>query len=143
MIDFYDVMPSIEFVVTFDQLCEIDSKKSPGDLLDVIQDLVLVINGCFVLLEQKSPLIEAIMERLPEGEGLYPKDQITNLDPKFWHAELIREKLFLLRHRRGAARSASPRRTRGKRLRPRGSTRRRPDAAVCRPRAGTRSPARG
>lgn len=42
-----------------------------------------------------KPLIDAIMARLPVGEGMYPKDQITNVDRKFWHAELIREKLFL------------------------------------------------
>lgn len=43
-----------------------------------------------------KPLIDGIIERLPEGPPLYPTNQITNLDPKFWHAELIREKLFLV-----------------------------------------------
>lgn len=42
-----------------------------------------------------KPLVHAILDRLPEGDPMYPKGQVTNLDPKFWHAELIREKLFL------------------------------------------------
>lgn len=40
-------------------------------------------------------LLQKITDRLPEGESLYPEGQITNVDEKFWHAELIREKLFM------------------------------------------------
>ncbi len=40
-------------------------------------------------------LTKLILERLPEGEPLYPPDQITNLDNKTWYAELIREKVFM------------------------------------------------
>lgn len=42
-----------------------------------------------------EPLIEKVFELLPEGEPLYPADQLTNVDKKFWIAEIIREKIFL------------------------------------------------
>jgi GTP-binding protein Era len=43
-------------------------------------------------------LLKEIYARLPEGEPLYPEHQITNVDNKFWYAELIREKIFLQLH---------------------------------------------
>jgi GTP-binding protein Era len=42
-----------------------------------------------------KPLVDKIFELLPEGEPLYPDDQLTNMDKEFWIAELIREKIFL------------------------------------------------
>ena len=42
-----------------------------------------------------QPLVDKVFELLPEGEPLYPPDQLTNIDKKFWIAELIREKIFL------------------------------------------------
>lgn len=39
-------------------------------------------------------LIELIFDYLKEGEPLYPPDQITNIDTKFFIEELIREKIF-------------------------------------------------
>ncbi|MCX6782080.1 MAG: GTPase Era [Candidatus Magasanikbacteria bacterium] len=41
-----------------------------------------------------EPLREKVFELLPFGEPLYPPDQLTNTDPKFWVSELIREKIF-------------------------------------------------
>ena len=43
-------------------------------------------------------LINIIFEYLPEGEAYYPKHQLTNVENKFWFAELIREKLFTQLH---------------------------------------------
>ncbi|HBP00092.1 MAG: GTPase Era [Candidatus Uhrbacteria bacterium GW2011_GWF2_41_16] len=40
-------------------------------------------------------LIQAIFDRLPEGEPYYPPGQLTNMPNEEWLAELIREKLFL------------------------------------------------
>lgn len=40
-------------------------------------------------------LIDAAMERLPEGEPVYPEFQYTNMETRAWIAELIREKLFI------------------------------------------------
>lgn len=43
-------------------------------------------------------LVAETLARLPEGEALYPEHQITNVDNRFWYAELIREKIFLKLH---------------------------------------------
>lgn len=42
-----------------------------------------------------EPLRDKVFELLPEGEPFYPPEQITNVDPKFWVAEIVREKIFL------------------------------------------------
>lgn len=42
-----------------------------------------------------QPLIDKIFELLPEGEPLYPDNQLTNVNKDFWIAEIIREKIFL------------------------------------------------
>lgn len=39
-------------------------------------------------------LLRAIREALPEGEAMYPEDQLTDRDERFFAAELVREKLF-------------------------------------------------
>lgn len=41
-----------------------------------------------------QPLKDKIYELLPEGEAIYPPNQLTNIDEKFWVAEIIREKIF-------------------------------------------------
>lgn len=41
-----------------------------------------------------QPLRDKVMELLPEGEPMYPVEQLTNLDHHFWIAEIIREKVF-------------------------------------------------
>ncbi len=43
-------------------------------------------------------LLDAIFAVLPEGVPLYPDDQITNVENKFWLEELIREKVFMGLH---------------------------------------------
>ncbi len=42
-----------------------------------------------------QPLKEKVFDLLPEGEPLYPPNQLTNTDERFWIAEIIREKIFL------------------------------------------------
>jgi GTP-binding protein Era len=39
-------------------------------------------------------LVEAIVERLPEGPRLYPEDTVTDVPEAFWVAELVREQLL-------------------------------------------------
>jgi GTPase len=41
-----------------------------------------------------APLKEKVIELLPEGEMMYPEDQLTNITNTFWIAEIIREKIF-------------------------------------------------
>lgn len=40
-------------------------------------------------------LINIIFDNLPEQERFYPEGQFTNVENKFWFAELIREKAFI------------------------------------------------
>jgi len=40
-------------------------------------------------------LVDAVFEILPESEPLYPADQITNVENKFWVEEMIREKVYM------------------------------------------------
>lgn len=42
-----------------------------------------------------QPLRDKVFELLPEGEPVYPPEQITNIDKNFWVAEIIREKVLL------------------------------------------------
>jgi len=41
-------------------------------------------------------LLRVLRERLPEGEAVYPDDQLTDRDERFFAAELLREKIFRL-----------------------------------------------
>ena len=41
-----------------------------------------------------QPLRDKVFELLPVAEPTYPPSQLTNMDEKFWVAELIREKIF-------------------------------------------------
>jgi len=41
-----------------------------------------------------QPLKQKVMDLLPEGELMYPENQLTNIDNYFWIAEIIREKIF-------------------------------------------------
>lgn len=41
-----------------------------------------------------QPLKEKVMSLLPEGEHLYPEEQLTNVHKEFWISEIIREKIF-------------------------------------------------
>lgn len=43
-------------------------------------------------------LLKIIQENLPEGPEYYPKDQLTDRPERFFTAEIIREKIFLLYH---------------------------------------------
>ena len=39
-------------------------------------------------------LVDAIVERLPEGPQFYPDDMVTDVPEAFWVAELVREQLL-------------------------------------------------
>lgn len=47
--------------------------------------------------EEKNlgPLVDTILDLLPEGEALYPEGQFSDLPHELWLAEIIREKIFL------------------------------------------------
>jgi GTP-binding protein Era len=44
--------------------------------------------------EGVAALVEAIVDRMPEGPQLYPPDMVTDVPDAFWVAELVREQLL-------------------------------------------------
>jgi GTP-binding protein Era len=44
--------------------------------------------------EGVAELVEAVVERMPEGPRLYPEDMVTDVPEAFWVAELVREQLL-------------------------------------------------
>ncbi len=48
--------------------------------------------------ENLEPLLEEIRKRLPEGPEFYPRGQLTDRDPRFQAAEIVREKLIHALH---------------------------------------------
>jgi GTPase len=76
---------------------KIDLERKPyldfyRDLADEFDEIVEVsaLRGTHT-----KQLVEKIFDVLPEGEFMYPEDQLTSMPNKTWLAELIREKLFL------------------------------------------------
>lgn len=55
-------------------------------------------DGVFLLSALRArhiqPLRQKVMEFMPEGDELYPNQQLTNVGHYFWIAEIIREKVF-------------------------------------------------
>ena len=45
-----------------------------------------------------AELVEAIVDRMPEGPLLYPADMVTDVPEAFWVAELVREQLLAVTH---------------------------------------------
>lgn len=45
-----------------------------------------------------KPLLDKLIEALPEGEPYYPEFQMTDMESKKWIEELIREKVFIQMH---------------------------------------------
>ncbi|MDD2757750.1 MAG: GTPase Era [Patescibacteria group bacterium] len=76
-----------------------DLPKAEKEFLDDYRALAEDFSAVFELSalhnRHVQPLRDKVFELLPAGEPLYPPDQLTNSDPKFWVAEIIREKIFL------------------------------------------------
>lgn len=66
----------------------LDDYKALGDQFTAVFELSAEQN------KDVQPLRNKVFELLPEGEPTYPPAQLTNMDKKFWVAELIREKIF-------------------------------------------------
>jgi GTP-binding protein Era len=70
----------------------IASQLAAADDLDLAEYFpVSAISGDGV-----ETLIDAIVDRLPEGPRLYPEDMVTDVPEAFWVAELVREQLLSL-----------------------------------------------
>ncbi len=76
-----------------------DLRREDKEFLEDYQALAPDFDSVFELSALHNrhikPLLDKVFELLPVGEPLYPPDQVTNIDQKFWIAELIREKIFL------------------------------------------------
>ncbi|MEK7131782.1 MAG: GTPase Era [Patescibacteria group bacterium] len=66
----------------------LDDYKALGDQFTTVFELSAEEN------RDVQPLRDKVFELLPKGEPTYPPTQLTNMDEKFWVAELIREKIF-------------------------------------------------
>lgn len=67
----------------------LEDYKALGEDFDAVVELSALRN------RHVEPLRQKVFELLPAGEPLYPPEQLTNVDEKFWVAEIIREKIFL------------------------------------------------
>lgn len=76
-----------------------DIQEKEKEFLEDYQALSDEFDSTFELSALKNrhiqPLVEKVFELLPEGEPLYPENQLTNVDRNFWISEIIREKIFL------------------------------------------------
>lgn len=76
---------------------DLPEKEKPylEDYRNLAEDFNAVFELSALLHRHVEPLKEKVFELLPAGEPYYPEGQLTNIDPKFWVAEIIREKIFL------------------------------------------------
>ena len=79
---------------------KVDTVKHSAQLLPYLERLSQTRNfAAIVPVSAKSgkniaALMKALRDALPEGEAIYPPDQLTDRDERFFAAELLREKLF-------------------------------------------------
>ena len=85
-------MPKI-LVINKSDLPE-EERKHEEEYKNWAEDFKTVLNLSALRGSHIQPLRDKVMSLLPEGEKLYPADQLTNLDHYFWVAEIIREKVF-------------------------------------------------
>jgi GTPase len=80
--------------------CDLPERKRPfrheyerfADKMDAVFD-VSALHGTNL-----KPLINRLLDVLPEGEPYYPEFQFTDMETKKWIEELIREKIFIQMH---------------------------------------------
>lgn len=76
-----------------------DLPEKEKEFIEDYRDLSPNFTATFELSALKArhvePFIDKVLELLPVGEPLYPPHQFTNIDNKFWAAEVIREKILL------------------------------------------------
>jgi GTPase len=80
---------------------KVDRVRDKKNLLPVMQELADIFPGREILpLSALSGdgclrLLHKVIPFLPEGDALYPEDQISTLPMRFMAAEILREKLFM------------------------------------------------
>lgn len=76
---------------------DLSTKEKPflEDYKNMTDDFDAIFEASALLGQHIEPIRQKVMELLPIGEAYYPEGQITNIEPEFWIAEIIREKIFL------------------------------------------------
>jgi GTPase len=80
---------------------KLDAVKRQSDLIPYLdrlaktRDFVAVVPVSAKTGRNLPELLRALGEALPEGESIYPEDQLTDRDERFFAAEALREQLFL------------------------------------------------
>lgn len=85
-------MPKI-LVINKSDLPE-EERKHEEEYKNWAEDFDVVMSLSALRGSHVQPLRDKVMSLLPEGDKLYPDEQLTNLDHFFWIAEIIREKVF-------------------------------------------------
>lgn len=79
---------------------KVDNMENKGELLPFIQNIAAEREFTAIVPvsakhdKQLDTLLEAIRPFLPEGEKIYPDDEITDRNERFLAAEIVREKVF-------------------------------------------------
>lgn len=79
---------------------KVDNMEDKGELLPFIQNIAAEREFTAIVPvsakhdKQLDTLLEAIRPFLPEGEKIYPDDEITDRNERFLAAEIVREKVF-------------------------------------------------
>jgi GTP-binding protein Era len=79
---------------------KIDLLKSPSALIPYLdrlsksREFAAIVPVSAKTGKNIPALLEALREGLPEAEAMYPPDQLTDRDERFFAAELLREKIF-------------------------------------------------
>jgi GTPase len=77
-----------------------DNLQDKGELLPFMQEIskerefVAIVPVSAKHDKQLDTLLEAVRPYLPEGEKIYPEDEITDRNERFLAAEIVREKVF-------------------------------------------------
>ncbi len=79
---------------------KVDNMADKGELLPFMQDIAKEREFTAIVPvsakhdKQLDTLLDAIRPYLPEGEKIYPEDEITDRNERFLAAEIVREKVF-------------------------------------------------
>jgi len=79
---------------------KVDNMLDKGELLPFIQDIAKEREFTAIVPvsakhdKQLDTLLDAIRPYLPEGEKIYPEDEVTDRNERFLAAEIVREKVF-------------------------------------------------
>ncbi len=95
-----ELIPSAQRTVAV--VNKVDRVREPAALIRFLErvagtrDFVAIVPVSAQTGENLSELLKVLREALPSGPALFPRDQLTDRDERFFAAELLREKIFRL-----------------------------------------------